>query len=134
MIELNLRGSVAVNDIEAYLACGLKGLGIVQVPRFMAIPYLRSGELVEILPGCEPKAIPVSAVYPQNRHLSGSVRAFVDWISELFERASLFATEVRNEVPLCSDVPVRATRAGAFARAVSATAEASSDSAAARAL
>ncbi|MGF6780254.1 LysR family transcriptional regulator [Paraburkholderia sp. GAS334] len=133
-IKLNLRGSVAVNDSEAYLACGLNGFGIVQVPRFMAIPYLRSGELVEILPRCKPKATPVSAVYPQNRHLSGSVRAFVDWISELFERASLFATEVRNEVSPCSDEPAHSALTGSFARAASNTAETPDHSAAAHAL
>ncbi len=127
-IKLQLRGSVMVNDVEAYIACGLKGLGIIQVPRFMAISYLRSGELVEILPGCKPRAIPVSAVYPQNRHLSGSVRAFVDWVSELFEHASLFGTGGHNEVPLRSDAPVHSTRAGSFAHAVSNTAETSDDS------
>jgi len=128
IIELNLRGSVAVNDAEAYLACGLKGFGIVQVPRFMAIPYLRSGELIEILPGFKPKATPVSAVYPQNRHLSGSVRAFVDWISKLFEHSSLFATEVRNETPPCSDEPAHFRHTTSFVRAVPNTVETSSDS------
>lgn len=128
MIELNLRGSVAVNDVEAHLACGLKGLGIVQVPRFMAIPYLRSGELVEILPDCKPKATPVSAVYPQSRHLSGSVRAFVDWISEVFEHAPLFAREVGKEVPLRLASPDYSTRTRTFARSVSSTVETSNDS------
>src|ERR1700733_12630419 len=56
--------------------------------------------------------------------LSGSVRAFVDWVSELFEHASLLAREVHNEVPLCSDESVPSTRANSFAHAVSDTAEA----------
>ncbi|NPT40537.1 LysR family transcriptional regulator [Paraburkholderia sp. 1N] len=134
MIELNLRGSVTVNDMEAYLACGLKGLGIVQVPRFMAMPYLRSGELVEILPDCKPNATPVSVVYLQNRHLSGSARAFVDWIAEVFENAPLFVREARKEVPLRPAEPDHPTGVGDLSRAMSTTGESSSDSATVQAL
>jgi LysR family transcriptional regulator for bpeEF and oprC len=92
-VDAALRASVCVNDIEAYLACGLKGLGIVQVPRFISLPYLCSGELVNLLPQFAPAPVPVSIVYPHNRHLSRSVRVFVDWVSDLFERSALFATQ-----------------------------------------
>jgi LysR family transcriptional regulator for bpeEF and oprC len=33
--------------------------------------------------------MPISAVYPHNRHLSPKVRVFVDFIAELFERCPL---------------------------------------------
>jgi LysR family transcriptional regulator for bpeEF and oprC len=88
-IEVKMRGMIAVNDAEAYLSCGLKGVGIIQVPRFMALPYLRAGELVEVLPQWNPLPMPISAVYPHNRHLSPKVRVFVDWAAELFERCPL---------------------------------------------
>lgn len=92
-VGLNLRASVCVNDIEAYLGCGLRGLGIMQVPRFIGLPYLCSGELVNLLPQFAPAPVPVSVVYPHNRHLSKSVRVFVDWVADLFARSALFATE-----------------------------------------
>jgi LysR family transcriptional regulator for bpeEF and oprC len=88
-IEVKMRGMIAVNDAEAYLSCGLKGVGIIQVPRFMALPHLRAGELVEVLPQWNPLPMPISAVYPHNRHLSPKVRVFVDWAAELFERCPL---------------------------------------------
>lgn len=91
-VELNLRASVCVSEIEACLGCGLKGLGIMQVPRFMGLPYLCSGELVNLLPQFPPTPVPVSVLYPYNRHLSRSVRVFVDWVSDLFARSTLFAT------------------------------------------
>jgi LysR family transcriptional regulator for bpeEF and oprC len=31
-----------------------------------------------------PEPVPLHVVYPENRHLSGKTRAFVDWIAELF--------------------------------------------------
>jgi len=83
-VDVKMRGALAVNDAEAYLVSALNGLGIVQGARFMAQPYLESGELVEILAQWQPPPLPISAVYPHNRHLSATVRAFVDWIAELF--------------------------------------------------
>ncbi|KND54994.1 putative transcription regulator protein of MDR efflux pump cluster [Candidatus Paraburkholderia kirkii] len=88
-IEVKMRGMIAVNNAKAYLSCGLKGVGIIQVPRFMALPHLRAGDLVEVLPQWNPLPMPISAVYPHNRHLSPKVRVFVDWAAELFERCPL---------------------------------------------
>ncbi|KDR42260.1 LysR family transcriptional regulator [Caballeronia glathei] len=90
-IEVKMNGPIAVNDAEAYLNCGVKGVGLVQIARFMALPYLRSGELVEVLPQWKPLPMPISAVYPHNRHLSPKVRVFVDWAAELFERCPLLS-------------------------------------------
>ncbi|MCX4174572.1 MULTISPECIES: LysR family transcriptional regulator [Paraburkholderia] len=104
-VDVSLRSSVAVNDIEAYLACALKGLGIIQIPRFMSLPYLRSGELRELLPAYKPKSIAVSVVYPQNRHLSRTMRAFVDWISELFQRSPLLVDGPRQQTAPCEVMP-----------------------------
>jgi LysR family transcriptional regulator for bpeEF and oprC len=88
-VQVKMQGMVAVNDAEAYLSCGVKGLGIIQVPLFMAKPHLENGELVEVLPGFKPLPQPISAVYPHKLHLSPNVRAFVDWIAELFARRNL---------------------------------------------
>src|ERR1700730_7830464 len=90
-VEVKMRGSIAVNDAEAYVATGLKGVGLIQAPRFMALPYLQSGELVEVLSQWKPLPLPISAVYPHSRHLSPAVRAFVDWVAELFERCPLLS-------------------------------------------
>jgi len=91
VVEVKMPGSIAVNDAEAYLVSALNGLGIVQGARFIALPYLESGELVEILSAWKPPPLRISAVYPHNRHLSATVRAFVDWIAELFRRSPLLA-------------------------------------------
>ncbi|PKO32191.1 MAG: LysR family transcriptional regulator [Betaproteobacteria bacterium HGW-Betaproteobacteria-7] len=81
---VTMRGNISVNDSEAYVACGLQGFGLIQPARFMVLPHLESGALVEVLPQLSSAPMPMSVAYMQNRHLSPKVRAFVDWVSELF--------------------------------------------------
>lgn len=74
---------VAVNDSHALLAAGLAGLaglGLANTLRFMAQPHIDDGTLVPVLQDCSVEAI----LYMPNRHLSVRVRAFVDWLVELF--------------------------------------------------
>ena len=91
--EVAMKGAVAVNDADAYVTCGLEGLGLIQPARFMVLPHLRSGALREVLREWRPPRIPISAVYPHNRHLSPKVRVFVDWVAELFESCPLLQGE-----------------------------------------
>jgi len=44
---------------------------------------------VEVLPRHKPLSLPISAVYPHNRHLSPTLRVFVDWAVELFDNNAL---------------------------------------------
>jgi len=83
-IEIRGRHVLAVNDSNAYLAAGLGGLGIIQVPTYFARRHLASGDLIQVLPEWASDATPVYAVYPPNRRLSAKVRVFVDWVAELF--------------------------------------------------
>jgi LysR family transcriptional regulator for bpeEF and oprC len=89
--EVKVNGVVAVNDADAYVACGLQGFGLIQAARYMVMPYLESGELREVMPQWTPSPMPISVVYLHNRHLSPKVRAFVDWVAELFGRCSLLS-------------------------------------------
>ena len=77
---------VALNDSEAYAAAGLAGLGVMHVPRFMVQDALADGRLTPLLEDWATDPLPVYVMYPQNRHLSAKVRAFVDWVAELFSR------------------------------------------------
>jgi len=85
-VDVPVTGMVSVNDAEAYVTAGLMGLGIIQPARFMVRELLAAGALREILPHLQSEAIPISVMYPQNRHLSQKVRVFVDWVVELFGR------------------------------------------------
>lgn len=87
--EVKVPGKVSVNDGDAYVASGLQGFGLIQPPRFMVQQHLQSGALREVLPQWRPSSMPISVVYPHNRHLSPKVRAFVDWAAELFGRCPI---------------------------------------------
>lgn len=89
--EVELNGSISVNDSDAYVDCGLQGLGMIQAPRYMVLPHLQSGRLREVLGQWTPKPTPISVVYLQNRHLSPKVRVFVDWVAELFAQCPLLS-------------------------------------------
>lgn len=75
---------VAVNDSNAYLAAGLKGLGIFRTARFAVAEHLAKGDLVQVLGDWSVQGVPVHVVYPPNRHLSAKVRVFVEWMAEVF--------------------------------------------------
>ncbi|MDB6143638.1 MAG: LysR family transcriptional regulator [Pseudomonas sp.] len=81
--EVKVRSSMIVNDSETQLAVGLKGLGLLQIARMLALPHLNSGALVEVLPQWKPASLQHSIVYPQNRYQSLPLRVFVDWMIAL---------------------------------------------------
>jgi LysR family transcriptional regulator for bpeEF and oprC len=80
-IQTSLAGHVALDDENAYLAATEAGLGIGQIPAFVAKAAIERGALDLVLTEWLPEPVDLFVVYPQNRHLSAKVRAFVDWIS-----------------------------------------------------
>jgi DNA-binding transcriptional LysR family regulator len=81
-----LSRNFAANTAEMQLEACLHGLGVALLPIFSAEPYLKSGELIALLPEYSTYPEPgVYAMYPQNRYLSTRTRLFVDWLSHASE-------------------------------------------------
>jgi len=59
------------------------GLGLIQIASVLAMPHLMTGDLVEVLPDWKPATMPISIIFPQSRHQSPVLRAFIDWLSAL---------------------------------------------------
>jgi LysR family transcriptional regulator for bpeEF and oprC len=93
MVERPVHSAIAVNDSEAYVACGLEGYGLLQPGRFMVLPHLQSGALVEVLAPWRPAPVPVHVAYHQSRQLSPRVRVFIDWIIGIFRGCPLLQGE-----------------------------------------
>ena len=74
-------GMLTVNSSENYLAAGLAGLGIIQIPRIAVREALRAGRLIEVLPGYRAEPLSLSLVYPQRRELSRRVNLFMQWLA-----------------------------------------------------
>jgi LysR family transcriptional regulator, regulator for bpeEF and oprC len=83
IVNLEMPSRVAVNNAETYIACCLAGMGLIQVPAYDVRDHIASGELREILPQARASAMPIYALYPHRRHLSGRVQVFIEWIATL---------------------------------------------------
>lgn len=86
--EVEMGGTVTVNQSQSYVVAAATGLGIIQTPRLGVADHLENGSLVEILPEYKAASMPVSLLYPHRRHLPKRVRVFIDWTAELFARTA----------------------------------------------
>ncbi|GGY02901.1 LysR family transcriptional regulator [Pseudoduganella dura] len=69
-----------LNDALGAVAWVNAGGGLYQTYRFAVGDALQRGDLVEVLQQYGGRSRPFSILYPQNRHLSARVRAFVDFL------------------------------------------------------
>jgi LysR family transcriptional regulator, regulator for bpeEF and oprC len=84
-LEVSRPHRVAANDADSYVAAGVAGMGIMQTPANSLVRmHLASGVLVRVMENFSAGELPVYVLYPRNRHLSARIRAFVDWIAEVF--------------------------------------------------
>jgi LysR family transcriptional regulator for bpeEF and oprC len=83
-IQASLRGHIALDDENSYVAAAEAGLGIAQIPAFVLKEAMERGSLEMLLGDWFPEPASLNVVYPQNRHLSSKIRVFVDWVAELF--------------------------------------------------
>ena len=83
-----MQESIRVDDTDAYVEAGIAGLGLIRVASYMVQEHLAAGRLVRVLEAAHTEPEPISVLYPHSRHLSPTVRAFVDWSSAVVARAS----------------------------------------------
>lgn len=76
-------GPLTIDDGEAVGRAAQSGLGVSQMPGFMAADALRAGELEEVLHDFRPPETPFTALYLDRRLVSSRIRAFVDFVSRL---------------------------------------------------
>lgn len=67
-------------DVLGCLGWARAGGGVCQMYHFIAEEAVGRGELVEVLKPYRGRTRPFSVVYPQNRHMSARVRAFVEFL------------------------------------------------------
>jgi DNA-binding transcriptional LysR family regulator len=74
---------IRLGDGEALIQAAAAGLGLIQVPRYMAELEVKSGRLVEILAKYRATPLPISLVYPSHRNIPLRVRVLADALAEL---------------------------------------------------
>ena len=85
-MDVRSRHGVFVNESTAHLTALVSGLGVGQTFGFMARPHLDAGTLVRLLPEWGRPLHPLHIVFHPSRNQSARLRAFVDWVVELFAR------------------------------------------------
>ncbi|MNI53693.1 HTH-type transcriptional regulator DmlR [compost metagenome] len=85
--EVPIPGAISVFGAEIYAASAIAGLGLIQCPHYRMHTQIAQGLIQEVLPDTPPPPMPVSVLYPHNRHMSPRVRVFVDWLGEVFAAA-----------------------------------------------
>ncbi len=76
--SLTPESGMRLGDGEALVQAAAAGLGLLQVPTYLAEHEVKRGRLVEILQGYRPAPLPISLVYPSHRHIPLRVRALAD--------------------------------------------------------
>lgn len=77
--SMMLPGAIQVNSVSAYHQAALAGLGLIQGGSFTLAPFIRRGQLTEILPNLRPAPLEAAFVIVHRRNLSRRVRAFMEW-------------------------------------------------------
>jgi DNA-binding transcriptional LysR family regulator len=81
---VTVKGPLNINNGDALRAAVLHGLGLASLPTFIVGADLQAGRLVSVLDAYMAQDLAISALYPHSRHLSPTVRAFVDFLSDRF--------------------------------------------------
>jgi DNA-binding transcriptional LysR family regulator len=80
-IDFNFTSPSRVHDdVLGAVHWARAGGGLFQIYHFIADDFVRRGELVEVMRKHGGRSRPFSVLYPQNRHLSARVRAFVEFV------------------------------------------------------
>ncbi|MCC7484035.1 MAG: LysR family transcriptional regulator [Burkholderiales bacterium] len=83
--EVPVSGALAFNRIELLIEAAIAGCGLIQIPECYAQPALARGELELVLRDCRAGGYEISAVYRQQHRQTPNVRAFMNFVTALFD-------------------------------------------------
>lgn len=87
-VGVDIDAHLLINDAESVIQAVVAGLGITQAPHVIAACMLDFGKLELVMTDTISTGKPVWIVYPQKKHLSARVQAFIEWVREVFEQTS----------------------------------------------
>jgi LysR family transcriptional regulator for bpeEF and oprC len=84
---VTVSNKVEANNGEAILNFARAGIGIAYLPDFLVSGSIAKGELISLFPEYHLDALPISLVYSQNRLMTPTLRALVDFLMHNFSAA-----------------------------------------------
>ena len=79
-VEVPVKGSLTVNDVEFALRAALDGIGIVQLPEALVSSLVADGKLTTVLADWSPQWTEFVLFYSSRRHLPVKLRVLVDFL------------------------------------------------------
>lgn len=80
--DISLNPRLLVTDMDVLESALKDDLGIAVMPAFMCEKAVRARRLERVLSGWSPPPTPLHIVYPSTRHLSPTVRSFIEYVQE----------------------------------------------------
>lgn len=80
--QVAINSRLQMNNSLALREALLRGGGVTLTPTFVVGADIQSGRLMAVLTSYKTLEVSIYAVYPQRKHLSPKVRAFVDFLSD----------------------------------------------------
>ncbi|WP_240142197.1 MULTISPECIES: LysR family transcriptional regulator [Nitrosomonas] len=96
LIKTRITPYLKASNGEFLRDAAVDGLGIVLLPAFIVYREIEHGALLPILTEYHYSQLAAYAIYPQTRHLSQRVRAFVDFLSKRFEEMPYWDSCLRH--------------------------------------
>ena len=78
------KGMLQLNHGDGIFRAAINGGGIAMLSRFVVGRHIAVGTLIPLLDDFLEEDIPIYAVYPSGKHLSPKVRAFLDFLVEIY--------------------------------------------------
>ncbi|ECH8536939.1 LysR family transcriptional regulator [Salmonella enterica subsp. enterica serovar Perth] len=79
-LEISKAGKISVDSARSLMAFALAGSGVALLPQWLVNTALEDGTLIHLLPDYHFPRQGIYAVYPDARHVSTKVRAFIDFL------------------------------------------------------
>ena len=79
--HLTFKPSVRCDDFSMLKRMAVQGLGITELPDYMAREFEHNGKLINVLPNWHFKPVELYALYPSHRGSTPKVRALLDYLS-----------------------------------------------------
>ncbi|WP_299404773.1 LysR family transcriptional regulator [uncultured Roseobacter sp.] len=96
LMRLTPDSPVTSNDGESIAQAAIAGLGMAQMPSYMAAAALADGRVIEVLEACRPPPTPFHAVFLDRRLMPSRLRVFIDFLAGTSrDRTGLWSLEDR---------------------------------------
>ncbi|NWD90019.1 LysR family transcriptional regulator, partial [Pseudomonas sp. K5002] len=79
-VSVPVQGNISANEASTLLRVTLAGAGVSRLPSYQAGDYIRSGELIRLLPEAEPQQMNIYAVYASRKHMPAALRSLLDFL------------------------------------------------------